>query len=169
MRISFSSTLVALLALTLSACGSGEKNVVSGNATGYLHYGNGAEPQGIDPHLVTGVPEATLYGHCLRASPLRTPSRWNPNRESQSAGKFHQTAPSIRFLSTRKQNGAMVSQLLPPTTFGLGSAHCTLKPDRSTLICCFPWLTPKNLHRGKLTTSQRLASKVLMPRHYASA
>ncbi|MFL2517877.1 MAG: hypothetical protein ACJ0Q8_03300 [Candidatus Azotimanducaceae bacterium] len=48
MRISYSSTLVALLALTLSACGGGEKNVVSGNTTGYLHYGNGAEPQGID-------------------------------------------------------------------------------------------------------------------------
>ena len=63
MRTSFSTAFLALLGLTLMACSSGEKNVVTGNLEGYLHYGNGAEPQGLDPHLVTGVPE----NHILRA------------------------------------------------------------------------------------------------------
>ena len=63
MQTSFSTAFLALLGLTLMACSSGEKNVVTGNLEGYLHYGNGAEPQGLDPHLVTGVPE----NHILRA------------------------------------------------------------------------------------------------------
>ena len=52
----------ALLTL-LTACGGGESNVVSGNRDGVLHYGNGTEPQGLDPHVVTGVPE----NHIIRA------------------------------------------------------------------------------------------------------
>ena len=78
MRISYSSTLVALLALTLSACGSGEKNVVSGNATGYLHYGNGAEPQGIDPHLVTGVPESHIVRALFEGLAVKNPITLEP-------------------------------------------------------------------------------------------
>ena len=78
MRISCSSTLVALLALTLSACGGGEKNVVSGNATGYLHYGNGAEPQGIDPHLVTGVPESHIVRALFEGLAVKNPITLEP-------------------------------------------------------------------------------------------
>ena len=78
MRISYSSTLVALLALTLSACGSGEKNVVSGNAAGYLHYGNGAEPQGIDPHLVTGVPESHIVRALFEGLAVKNPITLEP-------------------------------------------------------------------------------------------
>ena len=52
-RLGLSCLLLALL----TACGGGESNVVTGNRDGVLHYGNGAEPQGLDPHVVTGVPE----------------------------------------------------------------------------------------------------------------
>jgi len=50
-------------AILLAACGSGESNVVKGNREGILHFGNGSEPQGLDPYVVTGVPE----DHILRA------------------------------------------------------------------------------------------------------
>jgi oligopeptide transport system substrate-binding protein len=57
-------TLVVLVFFsTLVACGGGESNVSSGNREGILHYGNGSEPQGLDPHVVTGVPE----NHLVRA------------------------------------------------------------------------------------------------------
>ena len=52
-----------VIATSLMACGGGESNVLEGNRTGILHYGNGAEPQGLDPHVVTGVPE----NHLIRA------------------------------------------------------------------------------------------------------
>ena len=57
------SALCCVLLLSLPGCGDGESNVVSGNRDGVLHYGNGTEPQGLDPHVVTGVPE----NHIIRA------------------------------------------------------------------------------------------------------
>ncbi|MFK7974870.1 MAG: ABC transporter substrate-binding protein [Halioglobus sp.] len=50
-------------ALVITGCGSGETNVERGNRDGVLHYGNGSEPQGLDPHIVTGIPE----NHIVRA------------------------------------------------------------------------------------------------------
>ncbi|MBK87568.1 MAG: peptide ABC transporter substrate-binding protein [Gammaproteobacteria bacterium] len=78
MRSTFSRALAAMLALTLTACGSGEKNVVSGNQTGYLHYGNGAEPQGIDPHLVTGVPESRIVHALFEGLTVKNPITLEP-------------------------------------------------------------------------------------------
>ena len=50
----------ALLVITLSvmtACSGGERRVEQGTRDGILHFGNGTEPQGVDPHTTTGVPE----------------------------------------------------------------------------------------------------------------
>ena len=55
--------LLGSIPVLLLACGGGESNVVQGNRDGILHYGNGSEPQGLDPHVVTGVPE----NHIIRA------------------------------------------------------------------------------------------------------
>jgi oligopeptide transport system substrate-binding protein len=49
-----------LVALGLFGCGSSESNVVQGNREGILHFGNGSEPQGLDPHVVTGIPESNI-------------------------------------------------------------------------------------------------------------
>jgi len=57
------TVLSASFAVVLAGCCAGESNVASGNRDGVLHYGNGAEPQGLDPHVVTGVPE----NHIIRA------------------------------------------------------------------------------------------------------
>ena len=56
MRLFQSIIPASVLMALLTACGGGESNVESGNLDGFLHYGNGAEPQGLDPHVVTGVP-----------------------------------------------------------------------------------------------------------------
>ena len=58
MKMSFLPSIIAML-LLLSACGGGENlsQVDAGNQSGILHFGNGTEPQGLDPHIVTGVPE----------------------------------------------------------------------------------------------------------------
>jgi len=49
--------LLITFMLSLSACGQTETNVESGNRLGILHMGNGTEPQGVDPHVATGIPE----------------------------------------------------------------------------------------------------------------
>jgi len=50
--------LVVLLAATLlCGCGRRETRVENGNRKQILHINNGSEPQNLDPHVVTGVPE----------------------------------------------------------------------------------------------------------------
>lgn len=55
--------VLTFLCLSIGACTGGESNVEQGNREGVLHFGNATEPQGLDPHVVTGLPE----GHIVRA------------------------------------------------------------------------------------------------------
>ena len=50
--------LSTLLLLTfVTSCGENISPIDSGLEKQIFHFGNGSEPQGIDPHIVTGVPE----------------------------------------------------------------------------------------------------------------
>jgi oligopeptide transport system substrate-binding protein len=75
---SFRSLLLALAATALIACGGGEPNVVSGNRAGILHYGNGSEPQGLDPHVVTGVPENKIIRALFEGLAVKNPYTLEP-------------------------------------------------------------------------------------------
>jgi oligopeptide transport system substrate-binding protein len=70
--------LAATLACLLIACSGGEPNVVSGNRDGILHYGNGSEPQGLDPHVVTGVPENKLIRALFEGLAVKNPYTLEP-------------------------------------------------------------------------------------------
>jgi oligopeptide transport system substrate-binding protein len=67
-----------VIAGTLTACGSSESNVESGNRDGILHYGNGAEPQGLDPHVVTGVPENHIVRALFEGLAVKNPKTLEP-------------------------------------------------------------------------------------------
>jgi oligopeptide transport system substrate-binding protein len=69
---------VCVVAGTLTACGSRESNVESGNRDGILHYGNGAEPQGLDPHVVTGVPENHIVRALFEGLAVKNPKTLEP-------------------------------------------------------------------------------------------
>ncbi|RLA48026.1 MAG: peptide ABC transporter substrate-binding protein [Gammaproteobacteria bacterium] len=68
--------LLSLLGLT--ACGDNENNVVSGNRQQILHWGNGTEPQELDPHIVTGVPEHHIITALLEGLVLKDPQTLEP-------------------------------------------------------------------------------------------
>ena len=71
--------LVVLLSATLlSACTGGESNVIQGNREGVFHYGNGSEPQGLDPHVVTGVPENHLIRALFEGLAVKNPYTLEP-------------------------------------------------------------------------------------------
>ena len=44
----------------LIGCGENVSPVDAGLDAQIFHFGNGSEPQGLDPHIVTGVPEHHL-------------------------------------------------------------------------------------------------------------
>ncbi|MFV8818593.1 peptide ABC transporter substrate-binding protein [Haliea sp. E17] len=49
-----------LSTLLLAACGQGEPNVASGNREGILHFAIGAEPQSLDPHVLTADSDSKI-------------------------------------------------------------------------------------------------------------
>ena len=51
------SCVAVITAVILAGCSPTERAVDVGVRDGVLHIGNGTEPQGLDPHLMTGVPE----------------------------------------------------------------------------------------------------------------
>ena len=55
------------------ACGRGESNVAQGNREAILHFGNGAEPQGLDPHVVTGIPESLIINALFEGLTVKNP------------------------------------------------------------------------------------------------
>ena len=57
MRLHFSTAVTTLALLILTACGPEQSNVRIGNENQELYIGIGTEPEGLDPHLVTGVTE----------------------------------------------------------------------------------------------------------------
>ncbi|MDP6198159.1 MAG: peptide ABC transporter substrate-binding protein [Porticoccaceae bacterium] len=63
--------LVLLCVLVLTGCGSTENNVTQGNRTGTLHWGNGTEPQSLDPHIATGVPEHKIISALMEGLVLK--------------------------------------------------------------------------------------------------
>ena len=48
------------LLFLIVSCGQSVSPVDSGLDNQIFHFGNGTEPQGLDPHIVTGVPENHL-------------------------------------------------------------------------------------------------------------
>jgi oligopeptide transport system substrate-binding protein len=78
MRPNISHFILLTVLTLLSACGSGESNAVQGNRDGILHYGNGSEPQGLDPHVVTGVPENHLVRALFEGLAVKNPYTLEP-------------------------------------------------------------------------------------------
>ncbi|NLE01811.1 MAG: peptide ABC transporter substrate-binding protein, partial [Fibrobacter sp.] len=46
-----------LFVVTLFSCNKSSSSVADGTKKGILHFGNQTEPEDLDPHIVTGVPE----------------------------------------------------------------------------------------------------------------
>lgn len=69
----FLSILCTTLLLACSGGGSDESRVEQGNREGVLHFGNGTEIQGLDPHIVTGVPEHHVIQTLFEGLVLKNP------------------------------------------------------------------------------------------------
>lgn len=78
MPIFITRLLSAALVILITACTGGETNVERGNREGILHYGNGSEPQGLDPHVVTGVPENKLVRALFEGLTVKNPWTLEP-------------------------------------------------------------------------------------------
>ena len=99
---------IVLLSSILAACTGGETNVSSGNRDGILHYGNGSEPQGLDPHVVTGVPENKLIRALFEGLAVKNPYTLEPEPGVAQSWDFSEDGRTITFHinpATRWSNG----------------------------------------------------------------
>ena len=71
-KIALLNLLIGTMVL-IGACSQGESNVDVGNREQILHIGNGTEPQGLDPHVVTGVPEHHIISALYEGLVLKNP------------------------------------------------------------------------------------------------
>lgn len=86
-----------LVLAMLGACGGGESNVESGNRDGVFHYGNGSEPQGLDPHVVTGVPENHLIRALFEGLAVKNPYTLEPEPGVAESWEFSEDRRQITF------------------------------------------------------------------------
>lgn len=68
----------SIVALGLAACGGDETRVAQGDREQVLHWGNGTEPQELDPHIVTGMPEHYIIIALLEGLVLKDPATLEP-------------------------------------------------------------------------------------------
>ncbi len=91
-------TLFIFLIFTLLiACTGGESNVTAGNRDGILHYGNGSEPQGLDPHVVTGVPENHLIRALFEGLAVKNPYTLEPEPGVAQSWEFSEDGRVLTF------------------------------------------------------------------------
>lgn len=89
--------LVPLTLLILVGCSAGESNVSQGNREGILHFGNGSEPQGLDPHVVTGVPESKLIDAMYEGLTRKNPWTLEPEPGAAASWSFSEDRRVITF------------------------------------------------------------------------
>src|SRR5690554_3789126 len=73
-RLCMKGIACTVLALLVSACGGPDgSRVETGIRDGVFHMGNGTEPQGLDPHIVSGVPEHHIITSIFEGLVLKNP------------------------------------------------------------------------------------------------
>jgi oligopeptide transport system substrate-binding protein len=78
LTVGLSPIFTAVLCLILGGCFSGESRVDSGNREGILHWGNATEPQSLDPHIATGVPEHKIITALMEGLVLKDSETLEP-------------------------------------------------------------------------------------------
>lgn len=89
--------MTLILGVGLLACTGGESNVERGNREQVLHYGNGSEPQGLDPHVVTGVPENHLIRALFEGLAVKNPYTLEPEPGVAERWEFSEDRRRITF------------------------------------------------------------------------
>jgi oligopeptide transport system substrate-binding protein len=64
---------ILTMLLSLGSCGTDGSRVETGNRDKILHFGNSAEPQELDPHIVTGIPENRIITALLEGLVAKDP------------------------------------------------------------------------------------------------
>ena len=143
----------------LAACGGGETNVERGNREGILHYANGSEPQGLDPHVVTGVPENKLIRALFEGLAVKNPYTLEPEPGVAESWDISEDGKTVTFHinpAARWSNG-------DPVTAGdyVWSWERALNPAMGNLYAymLFPIVNAEAFAKGELKDFEQVGVK----------
>ena len=162
MRPTIFRLIFSCLTLTLLAsCTGGESNVLSGNRDGIFHYGNGSEPQGLDPHVVTGVPENHILRALFEGLTVKNPYTLEPEPGVAESWDISEDGRTVTFHINPEalwSNGEPMTaadyvwswqRLLTPT---LGAEYAYM---------LYPVKNAEDFHKGKITDFSEVGVKAL--------
>lgn len=89
--------LIFAALLLLTGCSGGESNVEKGNREKILHFGNGTEPQELDPHIVTGIPEHNIIAALLEGLVAKDPESLEPVPAVAESWEISEDGKTYRF------------------------------------------------------------------------
>jgi oligopeptide transport system substrate-binding protein len=89
--------LIATLVALLSGCSQDESKVAQGNRDGVLYFGNGTEPQTIDPHVLSGSPEANVARSLFEPLVKRNPYDLAMEAAAAKSWEFSEDGQVITF------------------------------------------------------------------------
>jgi oligopeptide transport system substrate-binding protein len=152
---------IVFLFSTLAACTGGETKVSSGNRDGILHFGNGSEPQGLDPHVVTGVPESNLIAALFEGLAVKNPYTLEPDPGVAERWEFSEDGRIITFYinpDARWSNG----ESMTAHDF-VWSWQRALNPAMGNLYAymLFPVVNAEAYATGKLEDASQVGVKAL--------
>ncbi len=87
--------LFAIFAAFALGCGERESRVQQGNRLGIYHLGNNGEPQSLDPHLSTGIPEARISAALFEGLVSKNPRTLAP--EPGAAERWEISADGLTY------------------------------------------------------------------------
>lgn len=159
-RIACRTALVSFV-LVLAGCGAGESNVELGNRDGILHYGNGAEPQGLDPHVVTGIPENHLIRALFEGLAVKNPITLEPEPGVAERWEFNDDRTVITFYlnpEARWSNGEQVT-----ASDYVWSWHRALHPNTGNLYAymLYPLVNAEAYAKGEIDDFETVGVKAL--------
>ncbi len=151
------------MTLGLSACTGGESNVERGNRDQTFHYGNGSEPQGLDPHVVTGVPENHLLRALFEGLAVKNPYTLEPEPGVAQSWEFSEDRRQITFHinpEARWSNGDPVT-----ADDYVWSWMRALHPDTGNLYSymLFPLVNAEEFFTGKIDDFAEVGVKAPNP------
>ena len=99
---------IALMSLILAGCSSEEKKSISSKELKILKITVGAEPEDIDPHVVTGVPEHHIIAALTEGLVAEDPVDLHPVPGVAEKWKSLKMEKSTHFKFVKMQSGLMV-------------------------------------------------------------
>lgn len=154
-------TVGLVCAYMLSGCTGGKSRVDEGIEKGILHMGNGAEPQALDPHVVTGVPEHNIIAALLEGLVSEDPvdlhpvpgvaKRWEID-ESGTEYTFHLRDNALWSDGSKVEADHFLYSFQRILSPALGSEYAYM---------LFPMKNAERFHKGEISDFSEVGARAL--------